>query len=316
MKVDNFALTMHQACPRRYQQRMIDGYTLRRRSAALGFGGAFHAGIGEWYKFTHLPNDERLRLAVAAIEGAWDNTVPVDDYRTLGKCTTVMEEYSREYQTENFTVVGAPERPIVEVTFTLPLGLWLPCTNEFCQLRHQNFPTHEYCKGCGDAKEAIDYGGIFDGLVRFGDKVWVFEHKTTSQLGTYYFNQFKPNNQVTGYIWAAGQLSGLDVAGAIINAIGVYKTGKTKFERQITTRNQQFDIEEWKLNVYDTCVEIRNHQMSGRYPQRTPSCTQYGLCEFHQVCTLAQPEHRLKRLEQDYVRSEWDYTRRDENAPA
>ena len=311
MKIDNFALTMHQACPRRYQHRMIEGHTLRRRSAALGFGGTLHNGLAVWYRNTHLPNGERLDLAVAEIEKTWDNSVPVEDYRTMGKCVDVMQEYAREYPEESFKVVGAPERPIVEVTFTLPTGMYLPCTQ--CD-RDSGGPWASQCSSCSVEKEPIQYGGIFDGLIEFGPKVYVFEHKSTSQLGTYYFNQFKPNNQVTGYIWAATQLSGLDVAGAIVNAIGVYKSSKTKFERQVTTRNKELDIPEWLMNVYDTCVEIKHHERTGRYPQRTPSCTQYGLCEFHQVCTLPNPEHRAKRLEQDYIKSNWDYTKRDENA--
>lgn len=311
MKVDNFALTMHQACPRRYYHRMVQGYTIRRRSAALGFGGALHAGLAEWYKHTHLSNEERLALAHKAIEANWDPSVPSEDYRTLSKCLDVMTEYARYYPEETFDVVGAPDRPIVEVTFTLETGMYLPCVD--CEGPDESGPFDAHCSLCGVLKEPIQYGGIFDGLTRFGDKVYILEHKSTSQLGAYYFNQFKPNNQVTGYIWAATQLSGMEVAGAILNAIGVYKVGKTKFERSVSTRNAG-DIDEWKMNVYDTCVEIAHHTRLGRYPQRTPSCTQYGLCEFHQVCTLTQLEHRQKRLDQDYVKSDWDYTRRDDNA--
>lgn len=328
MKIDNFALTMHQSCPLKFWYRMENGWQLRRRSGALGFGAAFHAGIGEWYKHEHLTNKERLELAVQAIHEGWDHSVPIDDYRTLIKCVTTFEEYTRFYPQETFTVVGAPERPIVEQTFTLPLGTYLPCrlswikqddpddnrmdayTRRQCNEPHDIFVAR--CR-CGRKKEPIEYGGIFDGLVEFGNKVYVFEHKTTSQLGSYYFTQFKPNNQVTGYIWAAGQLSGMDVAGAMINAIGVYKVGKTKFERQVTTRDK-LDIAEWVRNVTASCEEIAAHRLTGIWPMRTISCTQYGLCEFHQVDTLSDPHWRQKRLETDYVRSEWDYTRRDENA--
>lgn len=320
MKIDNFALTMHQACPTRFKYRMVDGWQLRRRSGALGFGSAFHAGLAEWYKDSSGPIEDRIDRAINTIEEAWDNSVPLDDYRTLNKCVDVFGEYVREYPAETFSVVGAPHKPIVEQTFTIALGTYLPCNLSFINdepnrdrsCHADQRPTDSVCS-CGLHKEPIEYGGIFDGLVHFGNKVYILEHKTTSQLGDYYFTQYKPNNQVTGYIWAAGEMSGMEVAGAIINAIGVYKVGKTKLRRQVTTRDDE-EIAEWKASVTYECESIARDQLRSMYPMRTTSCTQYGLCEFHQVCTLSDPKWREKRLEQDYERSHWDYTRRDDNA--
>lgn len=320
MKIDNFALTMHQACPLKYRYRMVEGWTSRRRSGALGFGAAFHAGLAEWYRST----DTTLRAgdAINAISKNWDYTVPEHDYRTLQKCIETFDAYTREYPQENFQIIGWPDAPIVEQTFTLPLGTFLDCRLSFvdepekwearkdCNAQQDMF---EPVCACGLEKERIDYGGIFDGLVEFNNKAFVFEHKTTSQLGDYYFSQFNPNNQVTGYIWAAGVMSGLEVAGAMINAIGVYKVSKPKFLRNITTRSP-LDIQRWIINVTATCNEIQSHAVTGYWPQRTISCTQYGLCEFHQVDILADPAWRQKRLEQDYVKDSWDYTRRDENS--
>jgi len=323
VKIDNFALTMHQSCPLKFWYRMENGWQLRRRSGALGFGAAFHAGLAEWYRHEGDHVSQRLHLGIKAIEDNWDSSVPVDDYRTLQKCIQTFEEYASEYPNETFSVVGYPERPMIEQTFTLALGTYLPCRLSYPEDKRFEMTGRRECNGqtdiftpmcsCGRLKEPIEYGGIFDGVVEFGGKVYALEHKTTSQLGDYYFTQFKPNNQITGYIWAAGQLSGLDVAGAIVNAIGAYRVGKTKFKRQVTTRDK-LDIEQWIVNVTASCEEIAHHRLTGIWPQRTIACTQYGLCEFHQVDTLSDPMWRQKRLEQDYVREHWDYTRRDDNA--
>lgn len=278
LKVDNFALTNFQTCPAKYDLRIRQGWTTRRRSSALGFGGAFHEGIAAWYK------TRDLAAALTAIATKWDDTVSVDDYRTKEKCIQVMIDYVKHYPQESFSVVGAPEHPMIEVPFCLDTGLV-----------------------CDDG-EPIEYGGIFDGLVDFNGQLWVFEHKTTSQLGSYYFDQFKPNNQVTGYIWAAEKLSGRKVSGAIINAIGAYKTGATKFERGMTARHAQ-DLIEWAENVRVVCNQIKRAEKEG-FSMSTAACTLYGKCEYHSVHVLSHPLERQKRLEQDYLIDAWDFEKR------
>lgn len=314
MKIDNFALTMHQACPTRFWRRMEQGWEPRRKGAALNFGGAIHAGLATWYRHPELDRTQRLALSITSIEAAWLDTGPIDDYRTLSKCVDVMREYSLEYPMESFSIVGAPERAVIEQTFTIGLGTYLRCDKCVLGVTDDDMFGSK-CTYCNADREIIEYGGIFDGLAQFGDKVYVLEHKSTSQLGDTFFTQFNPNNQVTGYIWAAHQLSGLDVAGAMINAIGVYKAGKTRFRRQVTTRDEH-DINQWRRNVTATCEEIASHRRAKFWPQRTTSCTQYGLCAYHQVCTLSETEWQERRLEQDYVKSTWDYTNRDEGEPA
>lgn len=281
MKIDNFLLTMFQQCPLKYFLRAHEHWTTRRKSAALGFGGAVHEGLAAWYR-TKDP-----AKALLAIHNSWPANVPIDDYRTKEKAMSVMADYMRRYDTEPFSVVGAPESPMIECTFTLDTGLTL------------------------DDGEPIEYGGIFDGLVSWDGRVYVLEHKTTSQLGPYYFTQFNPNNQVTGYIWAAGLMSGQKVGGAIVNAIGVYKSSPTKFERQITSRNQT-QVDEWLLNVKNVCQQIRDCERRGHWPMTTPACTLYGRCEFHDVHSLGTEKERQKMLEMNYIKEEWSYEDRDE----
>lgn len=289
MKLDNFMVATHQTCPRKYKLRIKEGWTTRRRSAALGFGGAIHLGLADWYR-----SGGNLESALNAIRAGWDNSGPVDDYRNLGKCLEVMREYTEEYPQESFSVVGYPEVPMVEIPFLIPL---VTASGE---------------QVLTDDGTEIEYGGIFDGLVEFGDNAYILEHKSTSQLGDYYFNQFKPNNQVTGYIWGAGQLSGKRVGGAIINAIGVYKKGATKMRRHITSRSDS-EIAEWIKNIQASASEIEWHEKRGYWPMRTVSCTMYGKCEYHDVDVLQHEKEREARLSTDYIIEKWDFERRDEN---
>lgn len=302
MKIDNFALTMHQTCPSKYDLRMRKGWTTRGKSGALGFGGAIHLGLAEWYR------SGSLEKALLAINEGWPDDLPVDDFRTKEKCLTVMIEYCKKYPKEGFEVVGLKDgNPMIEVPFTIELGLCVP----YCEVCNKDqAPGNKRCDNCFRDLEPIEYGGIFDGLIDFSLHVFILEHKSTSVLGSGYFNQFKPNNQVCGYIWAAGELSGKKVDGALVNAIGVYKAGATKFERTMTSRSDTA-IHEWKRNVQASCAEIKYHERTGYWPMRTQACTLYGLCEFHAVHVLEHDTERLKRLETDYIQSPWDYELRE-----
>jgi hypothetical protein len=315
VKIDNFALTMHQTCPAKYDLRIRQNWTSRGKSAALGFGGALHSGMAHWYK-TH-----DLGQALLAIAGGWNEDVPVDDWRTKEKCITTMIEYSKMYPAESFQVVGLVDgNPMIEVPFTIEMdGLRVPFCGRWVDVFGEEHPgcgymvrdfTATVCPQCGAPLEPIEYGGIFDGLIEFSGQVYILEHKSTSVLGSTYFNQFKPNNQVCGYIWAAGKLSGKKVVGALVNAIGVYKASATKFEREITSRSETALLE-WKKNVQSTCAEIRFHEHHEFWPMRTMACTLYGRCEFLDVHVLEHQAEREKRLENDFIRETWDYELRE-----
>lgn len=258
------------------------------------------------------------------IREVWPDSAPSDDYRTQQKCLTVMLEYMKTYSIEPFKVVMAGEKPLIEIAFTLDTGRYLDCIGykigespdghdiwqPGCGFKVPADFADNVCPRCGHDLEPIEYGGIMDGVVEFGPQVYVLEHKSTSQLGPTYFNQFKPNNQVTGYTWAAGQMSGMRVGGALINAVGVYKASTTRFERKPTSRSEA-EIAEWLENVVREVNSIRRCDVTGEFPMRTTACTMYGLCEYHAVHTLPPGTARERRLELDYVKEHWDYERRD-----
>lgn len=305
MKIDNFALTMYQTCPAKFKLRMIEGWSPRRSSAALNAGQVLHRGIEEWYRTGDVTK------SVLACRDAWPIEHPVDDWRTLEKVQSTLVEYIREYaaQDKAWNIIGAPDDPMLEVSFTLPTGMYLDCP--YCGWRWHAGYEGNTCPNieCRAPLEPIEYGGIFDMAIEQIGQVYVVDHKTTTQMGPSYFNQYKPNNQMSGYIWAAGELSGRRVGGAIINAIGWYRASKTKFARQITTRTAD-DLRIWKENVRQVANNIARANRTGEYPLNTSACTLYGLCEFHSVHSLGDERTQQRYLEQQYVRENWDHERR------
>lgn len=286
MVVDNYTLSMFQTCPAKYKRRIVQGWKPKKQSGALGFGQLLHLGIETWYR-THS-----LEASITSIVENWPSNHPEDDWRDMQKCISVMEEYVREYPSELWKVVGIEtETPMLEVSFTLPL------VDEFGQ---QLYTYDGY---------AIQYGGIFDMLINFNGQMYVMDHKTTTRLGQYYFSQYKPNNQITGYLWGASQLTSQRIGGAFINAIGLYKKSATKFQRHLTMR-QADDFKNWVRSVHHACNLIRVAHNSEQFPQFTSACTLYGRCEFHDVHVMSDNTQQERYLELMYDRERWDHEAR------
>lgn len=318
MKIDNFALSMFQACRAKYYLRMVQGFVPIRRRAALSFGGVIHNGLAEWYRSdaaTYVEGAEAapaLVAALQAIEKHWPEVMPTEDFRTKAKALETLYHYSRTYPKEVWSPLATPTGKLVEVAATIPMGLFLECQECEGYMDELDRTTGK-CSNCGQPLEEVEYGGILDVGAEWNDMVYVIDHKTTTRLGdgSYYFMQFKPDNQMTGYIWMLQQLSNRRVGGAIINAIGLYKDKPPIFKRQITNRTPD-EIERWKGFVLDTCNDIKRCERTGIWREETGSCMQYGSCDYHNVHTLSSEAEREKRLETDYVKNEWNFEERDD----
>lgn len=316
MKIDNTMLTSFQRCPLLYKTRIVDWWTSRYASAALGHGGAMHEGLKAWYQgaIDGLSTTERAEAALHAINDSWPQNHPIDDFRTKQRAMELMVRYIKQYPFESFQVIA------VEIPFTFELDrviLW--CKN--CLMENPpwsgNFP-RQYCKQCNLPLEPIEYGGIVDCLTQFGvgsqSVNYVLEHKTTSELGGNYFTQWEIHNQITGYCWGAGQASGKLIGGANLNVLCLTKGGNIKFDRRMIGVNPS-QIEEWKNDVARTCNEIAYAQRHGHWRKSTDHCvTKYGTCQFHSVHLLSDPVDRERRLETDYIKQEWNFEKRDDTA--
>lgn len=319
MKIDNTMLITYQRCPLLYKTRIKDWWTSPYASGALNHGQAMHAALAAWYQgaIDGLSTNQRIEAAVAALADAWPANHPVDDFRTKTKAVEVLVKYINQYPFESFQVTA------VEVPFTFLLDraiLWCKsCETENPPTMGPGGPPRMSCKFCGGALEEIEYGGVIDAMTQFGagsaSVQYILEHKTTSELGQYYFVQWEIHNQVTGYCWGGQQASGKLIGGANVNVICLTRGGNIKFDRKMIGVNPS-QIEEWKNDVARTCNEIAYAERNGHWRKSTDHCvTKYGTCQFHSVHLLSDPEDRRRRLETDYIKQEWDFERRDDRAP-
>lgn len=293
--IDNTALADYMSCPRKFFYGMVLN---RRRQGvtppALAFGTSWHSALEAHYK----TGGDRSAVEMAIVT-SWEQHDRPDDHRTMQRVLSCYDQYCNHWgdhaldTARNGRTVGYPENPMVEI----PVELAWP-------------------------GGAHPYTGKIDRIIEINGLYYVEDHKTTSQLGAQYFQQYDPNNQMMGYAWLAQKLTGLRIAGVRINALGVLKT-QTKLAREIVSFSKE-RLEEWAENYnawvdrleksYATMEEratiehekIREGLLLSAFPHNFMACSgKYGMCQYASVCAF-QPARRNYVLETEFSLKEWD----------
>lgn len=291
--IDNTALADYMACPRKYFYGMV--LNRRRRGATappLAFGTSWHAALEAHYK----TGGDRYSVELAIMR-SWEQHDRPDDHRTMERVLSCYDAYCNHWgdhasdTSRNGRTVGFPENPMVEI----PVEIAWP-------------------------GGAHPYTGKIDRILEINGLYYVEDHKTTSQLGAQYFQQYDPNNQMMGYAWLAQKLTGLRIAGVRINALGVLKT-QTKLAREIVSYSKE-RLEEWGQNYnswvhrledsYKYMQEADEHGVPpeeaalSAFPHNFMACSaKYGMCQYASVCSF-QPARRSYVLETEFSEKEWD----------
>jgi hypothetical protein len=130
------------------------------------------------------------------------------------------------------------------------------------------------------------------------------DQKTTGgTVGTYYFDQFSPNNQMSGYAWAGQTILKSPIRGVIIDAAQI-AVNFTRFERGITTRTPD-QLDEWYDSALYTIRAAREAATEQRWPMNLSACGNYGGCPFRQLCSRS-PSVRENYIKSDYDAHNWD----------
>ena len=192
-----------------------------------------------------------------------DVEVAEGDKRTLERGRKVLDDYAKRYEAKVFEVIAS-------------------------EVSHH--------KVIGD----VDYYGRMDKIIKWDGSIYVDEHKTTSQLGFTFFNQFALNYQVDGYDWLCEDKYG-ECAGVLIDAVLIAKT-KFNCMRDIATRTKR-DRMEFEAELLDIAANIRWANDNKSYPKNKSLCQYYGECPYRDACLY----HGDKRIiEGRYKKSVWD----------
>lgn len=322
--MDNSAIETFTTCPTYAMNHLFYAREAHARNAALTFGGAVHVGT------EHIERDEGR--AVNALHESWsetdtaqavlryftENPSPPDEYRTPQTALELLAHYRvrkslPDYQWE---VLSDSQGLLVERAFEIPLGVLE--VNATIQL--PSWPEPRFVRVIH-----VAWSGRIDLIANCNNKNRVVDNKTSSIGGDQFIQDFQLSNQTIGYLWAGRQLwPDLHLDGFCLNAFqlkkhvpgrGLMDRGPRNGEPPLTFYRAYFDYSEARINQWQenamVLVEDFVHCLVRNYfPMHTKWCfAKYGKCQYHDVCTMDDPEVRVRMLMSDaYKDVTWNPT--------
>lgn len=291
---DSSSLSNYERCPRYYQYVNLEGYTPIITSPHLFFGGLYAAALEQYFKALadgKSPEDATILVVHNALVETWEHERDEEDKRLPGTGSpweslhnsktreTLIRSivwYLDHFSDDTMETVWLPDgTPAVEYSFALPLV------------------------------EDIVYCGHIDRLVQYGDEIYVMDQKTSgTTIGPYFFRQFSPDIQMSGYTFAGKIIFELPVKGVVIDAAQI-AVGFTRFERGFVHRTESH-LDDWLTSTLANIARARADTAEGFFPMQRQSCGNYGGCQFRDVCG-ATPTQAKRILATDFTRQDrWD----------
>lgn len=295
--LDHTAIITYKTCPRKYFYRMVLGFTERETQPYFVSGSAYHTYRKifdlTWKAEENLPFQDRFDyshiLGVDAAVKKWmDKTkgkeVPAPntkwDWITLSRLKLSLAKTKDWLQVEKKTgniIVLMTEQPfIVEV------------------------------------EKDIFYGGTADQVVKWNNRLWGRDFKTSSKEKQYFKRTLKPNNQFLGYTISEELLHGSTVDGQLVE---VLFNSKSK-PPEITPYPNSFNVYEkgvWRKQLVSWTEKIRISREKDMYEMAEVHCP---FCPFHMVCAAGNENQIMALLESKYKVEPWDHQNIDNELEA
>lgn len=293
---DSTSLGWLKTCPRLYQYHMIEGWTGKGEKVHLEFGIHYHTALERYdkHRATGASHDDALHLTVsAALNDTWDyytdrpwraaKDLDPDDKTSL-KCRenlirTIVWYLDKFKDDRAYTKLG-PAGPMVELHFQFEMDFNIKLERPYA-----------LC-------------GYLDRVVEFQGENFVMDRKTTtSTLGSYYFDRFDPDNQMSLYTVASQVAFRTPVKGVIIDAAQI-AVGFSRFVRSFVFKTPD-QIDEWLKDLKIWLAQAESYAKAKYWPQNDKACHLYGGCTFRNICSKS-PLVRDRFLESNFERRPWN----------
>lgn len=290
VRVNSSSIGDIQGCLRKAKLSLFDRWVTQNESPATLFGSAIHKALEVFYRGALadrvLPAWEQIEML------GYGHDIPAGNFNLILRSIRA------------FVEKAAPLSALPETDKrSIPNGVWI-LSEYFKSFIHDPYVAH--ADGAGsfverefsfllheDPSLVIEYFGTIDLVVRnteTGDLI-VADHKTSSVVGSDFYNRLKPNHQYTGYLMGAQRTYGIETNNFLINCIQVKEKPKTArgpaphFPRQITTRDEA-DYQEFTDAVIHSVRAFLEARATGIWPiGSVNSCAMYGGCTFLSVCS-------------------------------
>lgn len=297
---DSTSLGALKKCPRYYQLTIVEGWSARGRKLDLEFGLFLHAARERYYHARASGADHDAAVDAAfdwLLTATWDETLDRpwigDQYKNRFTLARTLVWYLDQWEHDPLaTVIQADGKPAVELSFRFALDFG-PYGGEFSYdpIKDEGGETKFYL--CGH----------LDRLVRFNDRLWISDLKTTKNaLDAWYFAQFSPHNQMSCYSLGGQVALSEPCAGIIIDAVQI----GVGFSRSVRGQVQrtQAQLEEFLRSLRVLLTQAETYARANFWPMNETQCWN---CEFRSICAKS-PNVREKWLAADFVRRTWDPT--------
>jgi PD-(D/E)XK nuclease superfamily len=292
---DSTSLGWLKECPRKYQYHMIEGYVSRGEQVHLEYGILYHEALEdyEYLKYMELTHDEAVRRVVRDIlsrtwrDGRpWRASVDLspDEKASLKNRENLVRTvvwYLDKFKDDpaKIKMHSVTGRPMTELHFTFEIGGDI-----------KNYP-YTLC-------------GHLDRVVEFQDEAFAMDHKTTTTtLGSYYFEQYDPDNQMSLYTVACQIAFKTPVRGVIVDAAQI-AVGFSRFVRSFIFKTPDQN-DEWMRDLGHWLRQAEHYAEANYWPMNDKSCHKFGGCTFRDICSKS-PSVRDKFLETAFERRPWN----------
>ena len=291
--IDSTSIGLMKTCMKLYHYKMILGYATKSEKVDLYFGSEFHQALQEYDLniAAGLPHEAALEdvireLMIRTKDFAPDTSAKPGKYKNRESLIRSVINYCDHRRSDVMqTYILSDGRPAVELSFRFELEFG-PSAAVILGRLSQPYVL------CGHLDRVVTDPS--------GD-LFIEDHKTTTSTpGSYYFNQFEPNNQMSLYFFAGKIVLDMPIKGIMINAVQLLLTAPyNNFTRGFTFRNND-QLEEWILDLSYTLQMAEWCATNDIWPQNDTACNKYSGCEFRAVCAKA-PNVRHIYLNSDFV---------------
>lgn len=300
---DSTSLGLLKTCPRLYQYTMIDGWSTRDESIHLRFGIEYHTALQDYAisRAKGIRHDDAIHDTIRCLHSRvynWsvDRNSRAGKYKNRETIAGLVIDYLDHFADDPAeTFVLDNGEPAVELSFRFALdfgpkdGDWRSNAD-----LHPTESSQPYLL-CGHLDRVVDFQGA----------LYVMDHKTSvSTIGTYYFNQWAPSNQMTLYTLAGKVVLNSPIKGVIISAAQILLEKPNAFARGFTYRTED-QLTEWLQDLRFWLHNAETYATAGYWPQNDTSCDKFGGCKFREVCSKS-PQVREAYLKDSFDKLEPD----------
>ncbi len=275
MRINNSRIAAWLSCRMKYYWMAVRKIVPKRTAMPLYIGRIVHQGLAAYYKFEkHLGKAQSVVATEAEREVDAMKLFPGEEQEYLDKISlsqNLITHYDEAFRNEELEMIHP------EVAFRVRLG---------------------------DSKHEMM--GRADGVAIWQKSLWNVEHKTAGNYGKFSFTKFALDPQVSTYIYGVSQKLKIKIKGAIVNILVKSMASRGAYRDYIPRTATH--MAKWLKDTIAHVNEIEYATKHNEFPMNTNACTQYGLCQYHKLCSAIVNKENVEMLiESNYVPKEDDY---------